>query len=271
MKKFIMLIAVLMGTMLTGCYEKVEAGNVGVKVNLLGSDKGVENEVLRPGRYWIGVNEDLFIFPTSQQNYVWTVSKEEGASKDESFTFQTADGLTIGTDVGVSYQVHPEKVPALFQKYRKGLDDVTNIHLRNAVRDELNKQGALDSIATLIGAGKGHLFKSVQDSVAKRFDSIGIVGLKLYIVGNFRLPATIEASINAKIAATQKSQQAENELATAEAEGKKIVATAEAEARANAVKQQSITPALLELEKIKKWDGHYPQVVSSGTPFISIK
>ena len=266
-----MAFAVISMMSLTGCYSRVEAGNVGVKINLLGSDKGVESEVLKPGRYWIGMNEELYIFPTSQQNYTWTASKEEGKAVDESFTFQTADGMTIGTDVGVSYQVNPDKVPALFQKYRKGLDDVTNIHLRNAVRDELNRQGALDSISTLIGAGKGRLFKAVQDTVSRRFDSIGIVGLKLYIIGNFRLPAAIEASINSKIAATQKAQQAENELATAEAEGKKTVALAEAEARANTVRQQSITPQLLQLEAIKKWNGVLPQVAGGATPFINLK
>ena len=271
MKKMLMAFAAIAMMSLTGCYDRVEAGNVGVKVNLLGSDKGVESQVLGPGRYWIGMNEELFTFPTSQQNYVWTSSKEEGKSVDESFTFQTADGMTIGTDVGVSYQVDPNKVPVLFQKYRKGLDDVTNIHLRNAVRDELNRQGALDSISELIGLGKGKLFKSVQDSVAKRFDSIGIVGLKLYIVGNFRLPAAIESSINSKIAATQKAQQAENELATAEAEGKKTIALAEAEARSNAIRQQSITPQLLQLEAIKKWNGVLPQVTSGATPFVNLK
>jgi hypothetical protein len=129
----------------------------------------------------------------------------------------------------------------------------------------------MDSIANLIGAGKGRLFKAVQDSVARKFDSIGIIGMKLYIIGNFRLPAPIEASINAKIAATQKSQQAENELATAQAEGMKIIALAEAEARANAVRQQSITPALLQLEAIKKWDGKLPQVAGGATPFINLK
>ena len=33
---------------------KVEAGYVGVRVNLLGGNKGVDSEVLGVGRYWIG-------------------------------------------------------------------------------------------------------------------------------------------------------------------------------------------------------------------------
>lgn len=273
MKKrlFALLLALFTFPLLTGCYDTVPAGNVGVIVHLLGSSKGVDNEVVGTGRYWIGINEQLVLFPTFQQNYVWTASKDEGKEKDESFTFQTSDGMTIGTDVGVSYQIDPTKVSVLFQKYRGGLDELTSVHLRSAVRDELNKQGARDSILSLIGAGKGRLFQGVQDSVGARFAPLGVTNVRLYIVGNFRLPAAIEKSINDKIAATQKAQQAENELATARAEAAKEVATAEGEAKANAIKQQTITPALLQMEAIKKWDGHLPQVTSSGTPFINLK
>ncbi len=41
--------------------DRVPAGNVGVKVYLLGSDKGVDHEVLGTGRYFIGINEELYI------------------------------------------------------------------------------------------------------------------------------------------------------------------------------------------------------------------
>lgn len=46
---------------------KVEAGYVGVRVNLLGGNKGVDSEVLGVGRYWIGWNQELYLFPTFQQ------------------------------------------------------------------------------------------------------------------------------------------------------------------------------------------------------------
>ena len=52
----------------TGCLRKVPAGNVGIKVYLLGGEKGVDAEQKGPGRYWIGWNEDLYLFPTYKQN-----------------------------------------------------------------------------------------------------------------------------------------------------------------------------------------------------------
>ncbi len=64
-----------------GC-SKVPAGNVGIKVYLLGKSKGVDTEELPVGRYWIGINEELYKFPTFTQNYVWTKNINEGSIND---------------------------------------------------------------------------------------------------------------------------------------------------------------------------------------------
>ena len=62
-------------------------------------------------------NEELYLFPTYQQNYVWTKDKTEGSPTDESITFQTKEGLSINTDVGISLSVDPDHVSVLFQKF----------------------------------------------------------------------------------------------------------------------------------------------------------
>ena len=51
-------------SLLTAC-SKVPAGHEGVIVHLLGTSKGVDTEVKGPGRYWIGWNDELYIFPKS--------------------------------------------------------------------------------------------------------------------------------------------------------------------------------------------------------------
>ncbi|EOO5533921.1 SPFH/Band 7/PHB domain protein, partial [Escherichia coli] len=53
MKKIIFALAIVLPTIgLVGC-DRVEPGNVGIKVNKLGDDKGV-GEVVGVGRYWTG-------------------------------------------------------------------------------------------------------------------------------------------------------------------------------------------------------------------------
>ncbi len=119
--------------------EKVPAGNVGVKVYLLGGDKGVDTQELSPGRYWIGINEELYLFPTFAQNYTWTREwtddNEDGKAQpaevvDESIKFQTVEGLNVSADVGITYNVDPTKVSVLFQKFRKGIDEITEGRVR---------------------------------------------------------------------------------------------------------------------------------------------
>lgn len=268
--KILPLLLALLAFGATGC-STVPAGNVGIKVYLLGGSKGVDHEVVGVGRQWVGINEELYIYPTFLQNYTWTKSKEEGSEKDESFTFQTKDGLSINTDLGVSYAFNPGKISELFQKFRKGPDEITHIYLRNMVRDALNKLGANDSISEIMGPGKQRLLQRVQDSVQAQVAAYGIQDFHLYLIGEMRLPGNVVAAINSKIEATQKAQQAENELQTAKAQAAKKIAEAEGDAKANELKQRTITAELVKWEAIQKWDGHLPQVTSGGTPLIDLK
>jgi regulator of protease activity HflC (stomatin/prohibitin superfamily) len=281
-RRWALLLALLFVPLLSGCFQDVPAGSVGVKIYKLGGAKGVDHEVLGVGRYWIGWNESLELFPTSQQQYTWTASTHEGRAVDESFTFQTAEGVSINTDVGVAYQIDPINVGDLFQKFRQGPEQITNGFLRNIVRDDLNKLGAHDSLAGILGAGKQRLFDTLQKEVAADVAQIGLKNLRLFTVGEFRLPENVYSAINSKIEANQRAQQAQNELAVTQAEVAKAVAKAEGDARAevaqaageakaNQLRQSSLTPILIQWQIAKTWDGKLPQVQGGNTPIISLK
>lgn len=278
MKRFFSIIMLSMvALMAVGC-SKVPAGNVGVKVYLLGTDKGVESEELGVGRYWIGWNEDLFLFPTFTQNDTW--------DKEQSLTFQTREGLVVETGVGISYHIDPSKVTSVFQKYRKGIDEITDIYLRNMVRDALVKRAGSIGIESVYGEGKAELIEQVQKDVTDQTQSIGIVIEKLYWVGNFGLPDNVVKSINNKIQSTQMAAQRQNEVAQASAEADKVIqaargeaesklaiAKAEAEAiriRGEALKQNT---GLVELTLAEKWDGKLPVTMVPGgaVPFINVR
>jgi len=262
----------------------VPAGNVGVKVNLLGGDKGVDSEVVGVGRYWLGWNEELYLFPTFMQNYVWTAGADEGSPNDESISFQTADGMTANADIGISYSIDPDKVAVIFQTYRRGVEEITDTFLRNMVRDALVKQASNKPIEYVYGAGKADLIAAVQKDVADQVGSMGIMIGKIYWIGEIRLPPVVLDSINNKNAATQMAQQRQNEVAQAKAEADKkiedargvaesILKVAEAQAKANKVLAESITPEFIQYQALEKWDGKLPTTMVPGqaTPFISVK
>ena len=275
---------VLMGALLASvaACTYVPAGNVGVKVNLYGSDKGVNVEEVGPGKYWLGWNEEMYLFPTFMQNYVWTASTTEGSPTDESFSFQTMDGMVANADIGISYSIDPEHVTEIFQKYRKGVDEITDVYLHNMVRDALVKEASTKPVDYVYGAGKADLIAAVQKDVMEQVDAIGIKIDKISWIGEIRLPQTVIDSINAKNAATQMAQQRQNEVAQAKAEAEKRVATAkgeadsilltaQAQAEANKVLAQSLTPEFVEYQAITKWDGKLPTMTgSSAVPFIDV-
>lgn len=273
MKKILIAIAALL---LTAACSKVPAGNVGIKVHLLGGDKGVDTETLGPGRYWVGANEELHIFPTFTQSYSWLQS---GADGNESISFQTAEGMSVNADLGISYAIEPSKVPAIFAKYRKGVNEITDTYLRNMVRDALVTAASDQPIETVYGKGKADLIAEVEKTVRDQVGPIGINIERIYWIGDVRLPEVVTRSINAKIQATQIAQQRENEVAAAKAEADKEIAKARgesesrlmmatAEAKAIRIKAEALreNPKLVELNAVERWDGKLPVNMYGSTP-----
>lgn len=262
--------------------SKVPAGNVGVKVYLLGGSKGVDIEELGVGRYWIGINEELYLFPTFMQNYEWTADSRVGSESDESISFQTVDGMVANADVGISYSIDPEKVSDIFQTYRRGVDEITDTFLRNMVRDSLVKQASNKPIEYIYGAGKAEMMAKVQEEVSSVVKERGILINQIYWIGEIRVPEIVKNAIDAKIEATQRAQQRANEVATAKAEADKkieeargqaesILRVAEAQAKANELLAQSLTSEFVQYQAITKWDGVLPRMTGdSAIPFVDV-
>lgn len=262
--------------------SKVPVGNVGIMVDLYGSTKGVQPAEVGPGRYWVGYNQELFLFPTFTQTYTWTQTPHDGLP-DESITFNSVEGMMVNADVGITVHIVPEKTPILFQKYKKGIDEIIFVYIHNMVRDGLNEEGSKFPIEDIYGARKADLLNIVQRRVADEVLPIGLVVEKLYFVGRPRLPAQVDAAINMKIAAMQSAEQKKNEIVGAQADAQKKVAQAQgiaqallinAEAEAKALKLRGDAlrdnPGLVQLNAIERWDGHLPNVNGGVMPFINV-
>jgi len=258
---------------MSGC-DKVPAGYRGVKVNLYGSDKGVDEQSLGVGRYYIGWNSELYLFPTFLQNYSW---------KDEqAITMQTSEGLSIRTDAGITYSIQPDNVVKVFQKYRLGIEEITNTFLHNMVRDAMNEVASTMTVEQIYGSQKEIFISKVNSIVKKEASANGVDVDKIYLVGSFILPSSVVNSINSKIQAAQNAMKVENEVATAKAEAQKTIVEAEAkaqqilinaesQAKANKILAESLTSEFVQYQAILKWNGHLPKLTGSGAiPFVNI-
>jgi regulator of protease activity HflC (stomatin/prohibitin superfamily) len=278
---FVVFFAILLGN----C-SSVPAGNVGVKIDLYGNDKGVSEQILPVGRYYIGFGEELYKFPTYLQNHTW--------KDDDSFSFQTKEGLPVNADIGISYAVLPDKVAKIFQTYRRGIDEITDTFIRNQVRDALVSVASTKPIDYVYGEGKKELMLEVEDIVRKQNEGLFTIS-QIYWIGELRLPDSVKAAINAKVEATQRAILRENEIqqtkaeaqkaieearglaesklmnAKAEAESVKIRGEAEAEAIEAKSKALNSSPQLVQYEIARNWDGHLPTMMTGNSvPMIHL-
>lgn len=260
-------------------WVKVPSGNVGVKVYLLGSSKGVDSEELPVGRYWVGWNEELYLFPTFTQNVDWKSQDELG---DQSIYFQTSEGMKVSADVGAAYHIDPAKVNLTFQKYRKGVSEISNQVLFGVIRDALVREGGKHPIEDIYGSGKSQLLIDAQKIAGDYLEQYGIIIERLSWLSDIRVPESVQNALNAKMEATQKAQQRQNEVAQAKAEADKkveqargdadsITLIAKAQSDANVLMSKSLTKELVQYKTIEKWDGILPRMTGNGVvPLIQI-
>ena len=244
------MMAIGLCALLSSCISTVPAGYRGIKVYLLGNKKGVEQKQLGVGAYFLGFNQKIYTFPVFQQNYVW----ENG----NSINFQSKEGLDVSGDFGISYSLVADSVPNIFQKYRRGIDEITNIFLRNMVRDALNTIASHMPIESIYGIHKRDLLLKVDSMVSRQTNKHGIIIDRIYTIGELHLPPSIETAINAKLEANQRSQQSQNEVKTVEAEANKKIAKAKGEAESRVIEAKAIAEsqvieakAAAEITKVK--------------------
>jgi regulator of protease activity HflC (stomatin/prohibitin superfamily) len=268
MKFFNIAALFMIGFFVTAC-DYIEPGNVGVKVTTMGGDRGVQQNLLEPGRHWIGYTERLYTFPTFVQNYVWAAERTTQSPTDESIDFQSREGANINSDFGIQYSFQRDRIPHIFERYRMGAIEITRQTLRNEVRDALVGAASTRRIEELIGEGKNPFMEEVLRNVRERMSQHGILVDNVYAVGRFRLAEDTEAAINRRISAAQETEQRRQQVLTATQEAERLRIEAEGQAEANRIIALSITPELVQYLAAQKWNGQLP-AATSGVPFLNL-
>jgi len=269
LKIFSMLLMVALTMTLTSCMHRTEIGSASVILEKYGDNKGVQPKAVGPGNYFESWGQNYYDFPTFKVNYTFTASSTEGSKDNEEFTFQTKEGMECAVDLGIAMHFDFDKLPHMYTTYHKQVEEIRSIVLRNTVRDALNRISGNMPVESVYGAGKGLLIDSVKKVVTANLKNDGILIDNIYLIGSVRIPKSIKDALDAKVAMTQDAQKEENKVALATAHAN--IAIAEAKGRADARKieadaeeyynqkvSKSLTPALVELQRLKVWDGKYP-------------
>jgi regulator of protease activity HflC (stomatin/prohibitin superfamily) len=259
---------------------RIEAGYVGIEVNLAGSQRGASEIPVRTG--WVlysPLTTQVIEFPTYVQTVKWTRDTSEGHPINEEMGFNSKEGMEIFADVSLSYAIEANRVPDFYVKYRVNqLDTFTHGILRDIVRNSLNEVASTYTVEQIYGEHKAEFLREVGQEIQAKVANVGVGVQQFGFIGAPRVPGVIAQAITAKAQAIQEAERAKNELATTQAEAAKKIAEAEGDAKssvtraqgeadANRIRQNSLTPQLLELRRlenqralIEKWNGQLPSV-----------
>jgi len=249
--------------------ERIDVGNVGLKINNTGDERGVSKTAYVTG--WVFYNSWLSRikeFPVTQQH----VDYEEAA-------IITKGGFQATIKPSFNWSVNPGNAADMYQNLRQDVDQIKETWLKNAIIGAVNDVANLytvDSIFNHRAEFEADIVRECNKRVSKWFN---ISQLRTNIVP----PRAITDAINAKTKAVQDAQAAVQQRIVAEAQAQTQIARAKgdsaqaviaASGRAEAVKkeQQFLTPLYIDYLKIQKWKGDVPSTVlgSNSNTLISL-
>ena len=261
---------VMISMMFTSCgYERIDAGYEGIKVNLYGDDKGVDDVTLVTGAVWYNtITTAVYEYPT----FVQTVDYAP-------FSINAKDGSSFTVDPTISLKIVDGKSAEVFKKYRK--EDITEVinttlynYVRNAFRIQLNNYTTDELVSKREEFEKAIEERLSTELLAENF--------KLeQMTSGLQYPQTLVNAIDAKNAAVQEAQKAQNEVLKIKAEAEKKIAAANGEAKALKIKGDaeaeynrkiaaSLSPLIVQQMMLDKWDGKLPVYGTMPTLFKDI-
>lgn len=273
----ITVVGVLVGLIQPFGLQRVDAGHVGLKVNLTGNDRGVSEFEYETG--WVVVNtwtEMLYEYPTFQQTIVY----------DEQ-TVITKGGFSTVIKPTFNYALIPDAVGDMFSELRLGIKEIEQGWLHTAVIGavmDVANRWEVDKIFNEREQFENAIVTECNKRVSKWFV---ISQLRTNIVP----PASLQEAILNKTKAIQETQAKIQEALVAEANAQKMIqiakgdsakAVIEASGRANALiieataeaeamklKQQQLNATYVDYVRAQRWNGVLPTTsLSDGTSII---
>ena len=297
------LAVLIVGGLVVGisCTEKIPAGYVGVVYNSLNG--GVDGEVITQGWHLVSPTKKVTTYSIGiEQSYL--TSEDKGDSPvDESFSTPTSDGKSLTVDLEFSYKFDQDKIADTFIRFKgQSGNTVKDTFIKPKMRAWTQEVTAKYPVTDVFGDKRQELNEALDVYLKQKFEPYGIIIDTVNFTNISTDSETAEAiqkkvtaqqelelaNIEAKTAKVQADKDKEVALIAAEqekekaaivAEQKKIQAEgeaqatkikADAEAEANAKIAKSLTPELIEKQKIEKWNGSVPTVQGSSTPIINM-
>lgn len=228
----------------SGC-TIVEPGEVGVKVSMGRLQKSLLSQGMQP------------FLPGVDSIYHYSIKQQTLQGKAVPLT---ADQQPIIMEYKVLYNIPEGQVLTLYANYTG--DPYTQLvdpQIQEAFRQVVSQYKA-DQATKKVNLIKNQVLSMTKDNVK------GLVNIVDIPITHVELPEVLQQAIAQKQVMEQQSLQKQYELDKARKEAEITIANAEAQARSITLQTQALekSPALIEYEKVKKWDGKLPGTFISG-------
>jgi regulator of protease activity HflC (stomatin/prohibitin superfamily) len=264
---------------LPSMFVYINPGNVGIVIHKLGG--GVDRHPLGQGLHFRNpVTTGIEEYPVYMQTLILTRGGTEGSANNDEINVNSVEGQPLSLDVSLSFELDASKTPHLYTTFRTHIEQIQHGYVKQSIRQALQEVVGSEPIADMLGPKKAEVVSRTQQLIASRLAPYGFV-VKQFTIKEVRAPAEVMAAINTKNVMQQQALTAQNELQKnmynaqgdsirASGRAKAILTEAQAQAEANHLLSQSITPTLVQYEMAKKWNGQMPQVSGGATPLISL-
>lgn len=265
----IFVLGILISSIQPFALDRVDAGHVGIKVNLTGDKRGVSSYEYKTG--WVLYNtwtEQMLEFPTYQQHIEY---------KDQ--TVITKGGFAATIKPSFNYSLKPTAIGNMFENLRLDIKQIEQGWLMNAIVSSVNdvaNKWEVDAIFNKREEFEAAIVTECNKRLSKWFE---VSQLRT----NITPPKALQNAIESKTKAVQEAQaamqrklvaeaEAQEKIAIARGDSAKVIIDAQALALAMKLKQKEITPLYVEYLKAQAWDGKLPTTVAGGSgTFLNIK
>ena len=281
--------------------EKVPAGYVGVVYDMRG---GVAEGTLSQGWHFVSPIKEVTLFSIGIEQSYLTSGKDGDSKEDDSFEVPTSDGKGLIVDLTFTYRYDPDKVPAIFTRFKgQSGKEIRDSFIKPNIISWVKEVTAKYPVTEILGDERANINVAVSEYIKEKFSDYGIIVDNVSLI-NIDADDDTRKAVQRKVTAQQELELAqieqktanvqaqkdkevaliaaeqEKEVAAIQAEKAKIKAEgeaeaikikAEAEAQANREIAKSLTPELIEKQKIDKWNGDVPMVSGSDSmPIVNI-
>ncbi len=244
--------AIVILAILFNCFETVGAGERGVVFSKFG---GILEGVLDEGlRFKIPFVEDIIRMDV-------TIQKSQTQA-----TASSKDLQMVSSTIALNHHVDPAAANTVYQETRGGYKSRI---IDPAVQESVKAVTAQFTAEELI-TRRAEVSTQIKETLSERLSVHNILVDEFNII-DFSFSKVFNDAIEAKQTAEQSALKAQRDLDRIKIEAEQKITSARAEAEGQRLQRETITPTLLQLRAIEKWDGHLPQVTSGGTPFIDLK